>query len=382
VIQRWRHLRHPERTEPPGTAGLVEALGVSVLGLLWALVTLGLGASGHHALGPLLLLAGLLALWGWRGADWLWWFPAGVVAGTLLELAWPPASAGVPGNLRWVDLLVLGVSVVAVTRSIALRRPLVPRTVLDPVAAGLLVLSLIEVVLDRPGAVPGLRRAAVMVAVYYAAASIASRRGGARWVWPAFPLAAAVLGVQVVLWALGGADALRAHATLADAAWDAPHALAATLLVALTLTVGLALDAGRAGARAAWSATALAGATGLALLLAAGAALATPPRADGLVTPAVAARALLALAALAIAARTAWRLHLERAHEAPRWASVTVACVALALLLPFAAPYTGDATRLLAAVAAGLAAGTARADARTLRVPAARPGAAALAEAA
>jgi hypothetical protein len=365
VIRRWRDLRHPERAGIPHPARPLEALGVSVLGLLWALVTFGLASIGHHALAPLALLAGLLALWGWRGNDWLWWFPATLVGAALLEVLWPLPAQGAVAPLGYVDLVALAVVVVAVARSLALRRPLVPRTALDPLVAGLLVAGFVGVMLERTGALSRLTNTVVACVVFYAATSVAARRGAARWVWPSFPLACALLGAHALWTAWGPRFGLPAATLARGATWGSWPVLALSQAVALAVTLGLALDAGRRGARRVWWGTVALGVAGLVALGPRG-LRDSLPLTSHLGEPLEVAQAALVLGALAISARTAWRLGWSRPLERPRWTAVSLAMVVLVMLLPLADPFAGPAARLLSAVAMGLAAGTARADARTL----------------
>src|SRR5205085_4064484 len=80
---RWRSLVQPDAEHPHPDPG--EAFGVWMLGLLWAMTCMWLGYFGNHWVLPGMLLAGLLALWGWRHPEWLWWFPTVLVVATVLE---------------------------------------------------------------------------------------------------------------------------------------------------------------------------------------------------------------------------------------------------------------------------------------------------------
>jgi hypothetical protein len=369
---RWRHLRDPAQPGDAVPVRPLEALGLSVLGLLWALVTLGLASMGLHLLAPLSLLAGLVALWGWRGNDWLWWFPATLVVAALLELRWPLTVGTGPAAIGYIDLTVLAVGVVSVARALALQRPLVSRTPLDPMAAGLLIAGFVGVLVGGRGAVLDLKRIALAVAVFYAAAAVASRRGGARWVWPSFPLACTLAGLHAawVVWVEHGTFDLPDQGT---ATWGSRNALVLAIVVSLVVTAGLALDAGRRRARHAWWVAAAVGVAGLVAVavsggLAGGMVLASPRPID-------LAESALVLAALVVSARLAWRIARARPHERPRWTAVGLVFIGLAWLLPFTHPFTGPAARQLSAVAAGLAVGTARADARPARRPHPREGA-------
>ena len=82
---RWRSIMRPDAEEHHVSPNPGEALGVWLLGILWAMVCLWLGYLGSHWVLPGVLLAGLLALWGWSHMEWLWWFPVALVVATLIE---------------------------------------------------------------------------------------------------------------------------------------------------------------------------------------------------------------------------------------------------------------------------------------------------------
>jgi len=68
---RWRTLVRPDAIEHHASPDAGEAFGVWMLGVLWALACLWLGYLGSPWVLPGALLAGLLALWGWRHFEWL-----------------------------------------------------------------------------------------------------------------------------------------------------------------------------------------------------------------------------------------------------------------------------------------------------------------------
>ena len=110
---RWRTLVRPEAIEHHTSPDPGEAFGVWMLGVLWALACLWLGYLGSPWVLPGALLAGLLALWGWRHFEWLWWFPAVLVVATMLEPLSPLPMRSRFGPLVYIDLLTLGVVLVA-----------------------------------------------------------------------------------------------------------------------------------------------------------------------------------------------------------------------------------------------------------------------------
>src|SRR5258705_13848553 len=118
--QRWRTLIRPEGDDHMGSPNPGQALSVWVLGALWALACLGLGYLGGFWIVPGVLIAGLLALWGWRHMEWLWWFPVVLVVATLLEPLSPLTLRSRFGPLVYVDLLAMAVALVALVRSVGL----------------------------------------------------------------------------------------------------------------------------------------------------------------------------------------------------------------------------------------------------------------------
>src|SRR2546425_11500690 len=129
--ERGKHLVRPEESELPASPDAGEAFGVWILGVVWVLACLWLGYLGSQWILPGIFIAGLLALWGWRHIEWLWWFPTVLVVATMLEPFAPLPIRGRFGPLVYIDLLTVGVAVVALVRSVGLSRPLLPRTPLD-----------------------------------------------------------------------------------------------------------------------------------------------------------------------------------------------------------------------------------------------------------
>jgi hypothetical protein len=358
----------PDAEDPVGSPNPGEALGVWMLGVLWALVCLWLGYLGSHWVLPGVLLAGLLALWGWRHMEWLWWFPVVLVVATMLEPFSPLPARGRFGPLVYIDLLTIGVAVVAVVRAVGLGHPLLPRTPVDRLM--LAILALFGVSMAVPGVhehpLMDLKRLVVRVIVFYATTTVASRPRGSRWVWTAFPIASALIGLHAVWAQLHGANMLVVHVSTADHVWDSTHGVFNTLLVAVPVSAGLALSAGRPSARWAWMLAALAGATGLGLHLSHASAASAQ-------TPWIGARSLFDICRTAVAwvvlivmARLAWKVRRERMHEGPRWLAVMLTFVMFAAVEPLGSALSGPAVALLA-VAAGLVVGTLRADRRAMR---------------
>jgi hypothetical protein len=339
-----------------------------MLGILWALACLWLGYLGSHWVVPGVLVTGFLALWGWRHVEWLWWFPAVLVAATMLEPFSPLSLRSRFGPLVYIDLLTIGVVVVALVRAIGLKLPLIPRT---PVDGFVLAMSaLFAVTLVWPGAEPrtfaDFKQPVVCGVVFYATATVASRPLGSRWVWVAFPLASTLIGGHA-LWAfLQGPDILAHQTHVADRVWGTHAGVLALLMVALPVSVGLALSAGSGFARLTWTMASVAGAAGLALHLSVAGVLSETPGWGTRWTPVGLVRALIACTALLIVASVAWKVRQGRMHEGPRWLAVTLAFTVRGLLELGAPEFSGPSAVLLA-VGSGLVAGTLRADRRAMR---------------
>jgi hypothetical protein len=336
--------------------------------VLWALVCLWLGYLGSHWVLPGVLLAGLLALWGWRHMEWLWWFPVVLVVATLLEPFSPLPVRGRFGPLVYIDLLTIGVSVVAVVRAVGLGHPLLPRTPVDRLV--LAILLLFGVSMAVPGAhdrvFTDLKQFTVHVVVFYATTTVASRPRGSRWVWTAFPLASALIGLHAVWAQFHGPDVLALHMITADRTWGSTHGVFNTLLVALPVSAGLALSAGKPSARWAWMLAALAGAAGFGLHLSRTRVAYEQAFWVDRWTWFEICRAAIACAVLLVLARLAWKVRRGRMHEGPRWLAATLTFVMFAAVELSGSALSGPAVPLLA-VAAGLVVGTIRADGRAVR---------------
>ncbi len=365
--QRWRSLVEPDGADHIHSPNPSEALGVWVLGVLWALSCLWLGYLGEHWVLPGALIAGLLAMWGWRHMEWLWWFPTVLVVATLLEPLSPLPMRTRFGPLVYIDLLTLGVLAVAVARALGLRLPLLPRTPVDALvfaAVGLHGASLL-LPAAQGHSIGEFKHFVVRVVVFYATTTVASRPYGSRWVWVAFPLASALIGFHA-LWAMAqGPGLLEAQMKAADLVWSSNHGAFNALLVALPLTLGLASNAGATGARIVWSVASLLGIVGLAVHARAtsvfeGFALRIPATAfeSGEMT--------LGLVIVVAVAVLAWKVRAGRPHEGPRWVALMLAFVLSGVLILVAPALTGPAVPLMA-VAAGLVVGTYRADQRAIR---------------
>jgi hypothetical protein len=362
---RWESLVQPERHDELGSPDAGEALGVWVLGVLWALVCLWLGYAGGYWVLPGMLLAGLLALWGWRHPEWLWWFPAVVVIATMLQPMSPLPMRTHFGPLVYIDLLIIVVAMVAVVRSIGLKQPLLPRTPVDGMVVAVLALFGIGLLSGQPSGQPMLdfKRIAVRIVAFYATTTVASRPRGSRWVWVAFPLVCALLGVHAVWARTQGPDALAQQSALTDAAWGAQHGLVNILLVALPISFGLSLNAGQLPARVVWMLASLCGAVALTLHTSDAAAIALPATHwnGWLIT-----RTVFACVVLLTMARLALEVRTNRPHESPRWVAMAATFTGFAGLQLIWPVVTGPAVLLLV-VGAGLVVGTLRADRRALR---------------
>jgi hypothetical protein len=338
-----------------------------MLGILWAIACLWLGYLGSHWVLPGVLLAGLLALWGWRHVEWLWWFPAVLVAATMLEPLSPLPMRSRFGPLVYIDLLTIGVAVVAMVRAVGLRLPLLPRTPVDGLVAAML--GLFVVGLSFPEAkghvLMDLKQFVVRLVVFYATTTVASRPLGSRWVWLAFPMASALIGVHAIWARSQGPSMIAVQAQAADVVWGSRHGIFNALLVALPVTVGLAIDAGQAGARAVWMLACLFGSVALAVHLQ-GTDVLQVGLGRSRWTVFELCRTTLACVTLLTLAWLSWKVRTGRRHEGPRWSAVMVTFVLFGVFELLTPALAGPAIPLLA-VAAGLVAGTLRADRRAIR---------------
>ncbi len=365
---RWRTLVRPDAIEHHASPDAGEAFGVWMLGVLWALACLWLGYLGSPWVLPGALLAGLLALWGWRHFEWLWWFPAVLVVATMLEPLSPLPMRSRFGPLVYIDLLTIGVVLVSVVRAVGLGRPLLPRTPVD----GLVIATLagFTVSMFLPGArertLMDLKQFLVLVVVFYATTTVASRPRGSRWVWIAFPLASLLIGLHAILELGRGGNGFGAAVRVADLVWGSRHGVFNALLVALPVTAGLALSAGQSRARVVWMLAAVAGAAGLGIHLARGGVFADLRLSGRAWTPHDLCRTGLAWITLSIVGWLALRVRAGRLHEGPRWLAVTLTLGLFGALELAGSLLSGPALALLA-VASGLVVGTLRADRRAMR---------------
>ncbi|HET7226978.1 MAG TPA: hypothetical protein VFK69_14820, partial [Candidatus Eisenbacteria bacterium] len=298
----------------------------------------------------------------WRRPDWLDWLPVAVVAAGLIEPLAPLRAHGRFGTLPYVNLVMAGVAMVAVARALALRRRLLPPTSFDRVLLPLLVVSALGVLppAHRAQALHDFGRCLLGVSVFYATATVASRRGGARRVWPAFPLAAAVVGAHALASLAGGPGGVARQTRAADQAWQCTGGLVATLWCALPVSLALAWDAGEPGARRAWRIAAVVGVAGALVHVAlghpdAGAAVAR------LEDPVGFASLALSWVALFMFARTAWRMSRLRPHESPRWRALSATFVLTGGLQLGMDVLAAPTAALLLGIGGGLAAGAWRA---------------------
>ena len=278
-------------------------------------------------------------------------------------------------------MLMAGVAAVAVARAVAFRRRLLPRTPLDRLLAAILVVGVLNLVGGpRHGqSLQMLKECAVAIAVYYATVTVASRPGGARWVWPAFPLAAGLVGLHA-LWAASlGPGRLDEQARAADGAWGAPYGLFNAMLCALPVTVGLALNAGRRWARRAWVVAALAGAAGIATHVAARAVFLQPRGWERLADPLQFSALALAWVALVMLGGMAWRFGRRHAQERPRWVALAIAFSLMPVMQLGTDVLSSPTAQLLLAIGGGLTVGAWR-SARAAVEPAEEAADAAVAE--
>ena len=361
---RLRALLRPEGAEHPASPSPGEAFGGWMLGTLCVLVCLWLGDLGTHSLVPGVLVGGVLALWGWRHIEWLLWLPPVLVLAMLIEPLSPLALRGRFGSLAYVDVLMIGVTVVAVVRAVALRRPIVPRTPLDRLVLGIVAMCGLWALgsLRQPNALGPLKQAVMSVGVFYATSAVAGRPGGSRWVWPAFPIAAGLVGLHAAVTVLTGREALAAQARAADTIWSAENGLFNLLLCSVPACLGLSVDAGHRGARRVWRAAAVCGAAGLAAHLAWGGVLDRLRGWRRFEDPLQFSMIALSMVAIMTFGRLAWGLGRTRPHERPRWFAVACLFFALPLLQLGTDVLFCPASTLIIAIGGGLVVGACLAD--------------------
>lgn len=306
----------------------------------------------------------------WRRCDWLDGLPIAVVAAGLIEpLA--PLRHGRFGTLPYVDLLMAVVATVAVVRALALRRRLLPPTPFDRVLLPLLIVSALGMLPPayRAQRMHDFARCLLGVSVFYATATVASRRGGARWVWPAFALAAAAVGAHALVALVSGPGEIARQTRAADQVWRCTNGLAATLWCALPVALALAWDAGGPGARSAWRVAAVVGMAGALVHVAFGHA--DPGAAAArLEDPVGFASLAVSWVALFMFARTAWRMSRLRPHESPRWRALSATFVLAGGLQVGMDVLAAPTAALLLGIGGGLAAGAWRAARRDIELPA------------
>lgn len=360
-----RRLRSIVRAEPgdPLAANPGEAFGGWMLGTLAALVCLWLSEYGTHSLLPGVLLGAVLALLGWRHIEWLFWLSPVLVAAVLLQPFAPLAVRGRLGALAYVDMLMIAVAVIALVRAVALRRRPMPRTPLDRLMVALLVLSALSALPLRgsPDAFAALEMCAVGVGVFYATTTVASRLGGSRWVWPAFPLAAGLVGGHALVSSLAGPGTLAASSAFADRAWYCHSGLLNMLACSVPACIGLAIDAGHRGARRAWRVAATLGVLGLIAHLVAERLITHPHGWERLEDPLQFSSIAVGCVTLVTMGRMAWDLSHQRSHERSRWVALSVMFVAMPVLQLGTDVLASPTSLVLLATGGGLIVGTMRA---------------------
>jgi hypothetical protein len=363
MIRRLRSIVRAEPEEPLASTRPSEAFAGWMLGTLATLVCLWLGDIGTHSLVPGVLLGAILALLGWRHIEWLFWLPPVLVVAVLLQPFSPLPVPGRMGAMAYVDMLMIAVGVIAAVRAVALRRHPFPRTKVDKMMLALLALSAVSAIpaQGHPGSLAGLKVCAVMIAVFYATTTIASRPGGSRWVWPAFPVAAGLVGLHAIVAGLAGGGTLAAQSHMADRAWYSTSGLLNALLCALPACAGLGMDAGHARARRVWGVAAVLGAIGVGLHLAFTDVLSGPHGWELLDDPLRFSTMAVAWLTLVALGRMAWRLAHERPHERARWLALAATFVAMPLLQLGTAVLGSPTSQILLATGGGLIIGTLRA---------------------
>ena len=210
-----------------------------------------------------------------------------------------------------------------------------------------------------------LKQFLVLVVVFYATTTVASRPRGSRWVWIAFPLASALIGLHAIVGAGRSSNAFGAAMRVADLVWGSRHGVFNALLVALPVSAGLALSAGQSRARVTWMLAAVAGAAGLGIHLALGSVF-SDLRLGHRWTPHDWFRTGLAWITLSTVGWLALTVRAGRRHEGPRWLAVALTFALFGVLELAGSLLSGPALALLA-VASGLVVGTLRADRRAMR---------------
>jgi len=255
VIHRWRSLSTPDALERMRVPTAGEAAGIWFLGTAWLCHALWLAWQGRAVWVPMLLVSGLLALWGWKRRGSVFWFPIAAALATLVDLLWPSSPAeGRPGTC--LDLVVTGMALMIVARAIARGWPTRRRPLGERVMVAALLVGAAFAVLDPHFTTSAVLRLAVAGIATLAATVAAVRRPQALGrPWLAFPVVAAVLGVIALIASWTGAP-LRGL--------GAP-AIGPFLTLACALPFVWAMAARRGGARALHLTAAALGSAGLAV---------------------------------------------------------------------------------------------------------------------
>jgi hypothetical protein len=253
MTRRWRALLRPDDSSPAPVPGAREVLCAWALGLAWTLGCLWLASASRPAALPILLLAGVLVVWGWAYTTWFAWFPGVLVIAAVVQPFVPFEFAVWPEPVGITGTLAIAILLIGTVRAVAFRRRLFPRTPIDGALIALLLLLALSAIPTamRGAAMHELKHAFVGIATFYACTAVASIPGGSLRLWPVFPLALASVALTAALQA-GGLITPQ----------DSELGRMATLqsvLIALPPAIGLAMDAGRRGARIAWRVIVVAG---------------------------------------------------------------------------------------------------------------------------
>lgn len=356
MSQPFRHVASPRSA----------ASAAWMLGPVCALAALWLGDVATGSLVPGAVIAAGLAALGSRRIGWIVWLPLVAVVASVLD---PLPAPGRFGPVIYLHVMLAGLVVLAAVRGLALGRPLVPRTSLDRGLAAIVALSALALVpaAGRAEALRSFERITATAVLFYAAVAATRRPGGAARVWPAFPLAAAMLGAHAAVVAIVAPGALAAHARAANATWASSWVLLGALVISLPVSVALALEAPRARGRVVLGAAAGLSAAGIVLHLELRPALAHAVRWARFEDPIVFSKLAVLGILFSAASREAWRMRRLRSRERARWTGLSLSLALATAMLWIDGSLRGPTVEMLVAAGGGLVLGSARAEAAERR---------------
>lgn len=251
MISRARSLLRPSAADPV-VSRVDDATALWLAGVLWIVVCGVVARLELAELMPAALAGGLVLAASGRRLLTLYWFPVVLAVALLVEpVAMAFGRPRVPA-LAHLDLVVLAVLTLAVARvltggpsriPILLRRP----TLRLLIAAVVVVVALAS---TAGGVWMELRAVTRGLTAFVVGVTIFGRPQRASRLWSAAAVMSGGIAASAAsVLAVGGLPALASFGAAADRGWEAPRALAHTLLFAAPVTMGFSLDRERRSER-------------------------------------------------------------------------------------------------------------------------------------